>query len=81
MNKYYFSFGHGHVHRLNNKTFDVDCLLEIEAEDVGKARDIMFENFGPKWSMQYNDLPDMRHFPRGVMTLAQELIPLAYHEL
>jgi len=30
----------------------------------------MFENFGPKWSMQYDKLPDMRYFPNGTQSLS-----------
>ncbi len=73
MDSFYFSFGQAHAHRVNGKTFDCNSLVEIKAKDSGQARDIMFENFGPKWSMQYNNLPDMDYFPRGVIPLSGRL--------
>lgn len=64
----YFTFGQSHVHRVHGKTFDCDCVVKIEAEDAGKARDIMFRYFDYKWAFQYdNNPPDMAYFPRGIM--------------
>jgi hypothetical protein len=62
----YFTFGQIHVHSVNGKTFDKDCVVKITAED---ARQTMFDTFGRKWAMQYDDVPDLRHFPRGVIEL------------
>lgn len=39
MNKFYFTFGQNHAHSVEGKTFDKDCVVEIEAESSGKARD------------------------------------------
>jgi len=47
MNKFYFTFGFGQKHE--------NCFTVIEAGDREKAREIMFEKFGDKWSMQYDD--------------------------
>lgn len=38
----------------------------ITAED---PREVMFDTFGPKWAMQYEEPPDMRRFPRGIFEL------------
>jgi hypothetical protein len=67
--KYYFTFGQGHAHAYGGRTYDKDCVVEIEAESYDAARERMFEAFGPKWSMQYDKLPDMSYFPRGIFTL------------
>jgi hypothetical protein len=67
--KFYFTFGQSHTHSYNGKTLDKDCVVEIEAKDSNAARDKMFEAFGNKWSFQYDELPNMEFFPRGVMTL------------
>jgi len=49
MPKFYFTFGCGidDPHR--------NCYTVIEAKDDGEARDIMFDRFGNKWSMQYTE--------------------------
>jgi hypothetical protein len=56
----YFTLGQDHVHRHSGRTLDCDTVLKITAAD---PRSRMFELFGSKWAMQYDDNPpDMRHF-------------------
>lgn len=62
----WFTFGQNHAHSVNGKTFDKDVVVEIEAVD---PRAIMVELFGHKWSKEYETLPDLRLFPKGVVTL------------
>lgn len=71
MKKYYFTFGQAHVHSVNGKTFDKDCVVEIEAEDAMKAREIMLETFGQVWAFQYDSLEavDMSFYKRGIMKI------------
>lgn len=70
--KWYFSFGQDHTHRLNinglGVTVDCDCLLEIIGT-AGQTRAKMFELCGPKWAMQYKEADERRlsYFPRGVV--------------
>ena len=68
MTKHYFTFGQSHAHAVNGKTFDKDCVVEIEAED---PRSVMVEHFGQKWAFEYNRLEDitLAYYPRGVMKL------------
>ena len=61
-----FTFGQAHVHSVNGKTFDKDCVVKIIARD---PRRVMFDTFGRQWFMQYEDVPDLRHFSRGVIEL------------
>lgn len=63
---YYFSFGQNHVHRCNGHTLDKDVLVKIEAED---PRLIMVEHFGLNWSFEYDQIPDMKYFPKGIYNL------------
>ncbi len=66
MTTQYFTFGQDHVHSVSGFTYDKDVIVKITADD---PRQIMFDTFGPKWSMQYNEneLDDLlRWFPRGV---------------
>ncbi len=46
MNKYYFTFGFGQVHE--------GGYYVIEADNASDARTKMFNQFGDKWSMQYD---------------------------
>lgn len=64
----YFTFGQSHVHRVNGKTFDCDCVVKITAED---PRQTMFDTFGPKWAMQYDEMTPEREswYPRGIIDL------------
>ena len=67
--KNYFSFGQNHIHKIDGKIFDKDCIVLINVKTAARAREIMFETFGDKWSMHYTKLPDMSFFPRGVIEL------------
>lgn len=69
MKTYYFTFGQSHAHAYGGVTYDKDCVVSIDATDKEEARTKMFDAFGPKWSMQYDNLPDMSYFPRGVIKL------------
>ena len=42
-----FTFGSGQPHE--------GCYHVIKAESKEKCRELMFERFGQKWSMQYNN--------------------------
>jgi len=74
MAKYYFTFGQGHAHRVNGKTFDCDSVVEIEAESLNDARDKMVAAFGDKWSHCYGEYqPTMNYFPRGIIPLEHNI--------
>lgn len=62
----WFTFGQVHIHRVNGKVFDKDCVVRITAKE---PRDIMVKHFGAKWAFEYDNEPDMHHFPRGVFDL------------
>lgn len=59
----YFSFGGNHAHRINGHTLDHDSILKVTSDDP--RRDV-FEMIGSKWSMEYDELPEMHYFPRGI---------------
>lgn len=62
----YFTFGQCHVHSVNGRTFDKDCVVKITHFD---PRQEMFRHFGSKWSMEYTKPPRMELFPRGIIEL------------
>ena len=73
MEKFYFTFGQNHTHRYVQNgvgvTLDCDGVVEITAVDGNVAREIMFEAFGMKWSMQYPATKPnvLDYFPRGIV--------------
>ena len=71
LKKFYVTFGQAHAHAVAGKTFDRNCVCEIEAEDYGSARAKAFEAFGPVWAFMYEDLEKvkMEYFPRGLIKL------------
>ncbi len=69
MAKTYITFGQTHVHSINGKTFDKDCIAEVDLPE-DEARAI----FMPKFCFSYTDLSkiDMSFYPRGLISLENE---------
>jgi len=67
--KFYFTFGQDHIHRLPNTLVDRDCVIEIHADSYKDARLKMFDTFGRRWAFQYENIPNMNYFPRGIFNL------------
>lgn len=65
----YITFGQTHVHRVNGKTFDKDCVAVME--DVGlDSFTAISEVFGQKWSREFGELEwdektQLLYYPRG----------------
>lgn len=64
----YFTFGQCHYHNIDGRVFDKDTVVKITADD---PREVMFKTFGHKWSMQYDNPPNMDHFPGGIIELTE----------
>lgn len=62
----WFTFGQVHVHNVNGIIFDKDCVVEITSPN---PRETMFETFGRKWAMQYDEMPDVGYYQRGIIKL------------
>ena len=68
MVKTYVTFGQEHVHRVNNKTFDCDCVAVVDG-----GRDRVVELFELRFCFTYtqeqldNGQLDMSYYPRGVL--------------
>lgn len=71
--KTYVTFGQIHVHRINGKTFDKDCVAVIESENAKTGRELAFECFAGKFHRTYPedkfDMDHMKYFPRGLITV------------
>ncbi len=71
LNKYYFTLGQNHVHRINGHTIDCDCVPVVYAATYGKARDLFFEWTDGKFHQQYDnvDKVHLEYYPRGLVEL------------
>lgn len=78
MAKTYVTFGQAHVHRINGKTYDADCVAVIECEDAADGRKKAFEYFGDKFCLEYPekhfDFSSMVYFPRGLLHVNGQMI-------
>ena len=67
--KTYITFGQEHIHSINGKTFDKDCVAVIYSGSAAEGRDLAFEYFGPKFCFEYSEEywndEQMKYFPRG----------------
>lgn len=70
MEKFYVTFGYGHLHQFNGITIDQDIAGVIEAESEEKAREIVFSYFGDKFFTTYNEATfEPQYFPRGIFKI------------
>ena len=69
----YITFGQIHVHSVNGKTFDKDCIASIECKNYQDGRDKAFTYFNDKWHQAYikEDFPKehMQYYPRGIISV------------
>ena len=68
--KTFVTFGFDHAHSIGGKTFDKDCVAVIESESASRGRELAFEIFGRKFSMEYpedhwDDAKMSKYYPRG----------------
>lgn len=65
----YITFGQSHIHKIDNKTFDKDCVAVIISDSANEGRKLAFEIFGTKFCFEYPedkfDHSKMKYFPRG----------------
>lgn len=75
MPKFYFTCGQSHCHVVGGKTWDKGSILEVNSVDYDAAREFVFDQFGDKWSFQYEEdelegiLPFFRN---GIVTTITE---------
>ena len=70
----YFTLGQNHLHVLvdgeEERIIDSNTVIKITAEN---PRERIFSLFGPKWSMEYNEPPEMSSFPGGIYELGDHV--------
>ena len=62
--KTYVTFGQGHKHKINGKTFDKDCVAVVYG-DRDEVFRIFDRNFCFEYSEEYWEERKMEFFPRG----------------
>ena len=79
MNDMLVTFGQTHVHSINGKTFDKDCVAKIKCEDYDDGRAKAWYHFGSKFCFTYYgdelakcDDEFMQFFPRGIISVENE---------
>ena len=75
--KIYITFGQVHVHSVNGKTFDKDCVAVIDAESKLEGRKIARELFDNKYFTSYTEFGDdkLEYFPRGFLGVNISVCP------
>ncbi len=65
----YISFGQIHVHSINGKTLDKDCIAAIKCDNYEEGRAKAFEWFEGKFAFDYLEMSDetLSYFPRGII--------------
>lgn len=78
MKKTFITFGQSHIHKINGKTFDKDCVAVIEHDENQSGRDLAFTYFGKDWCFEYPQgrwsESKMVYFPRGYLTVNGQLL-------
>ena len=71
--KTYVTFGQVHVHSVNGKTFDKDCVAVIECESQKEGRDKAVNYFNNVFFTTYFeddwDEKALSYFPRGYINV------------
>lgn len=70
MSKFYITFGQVHVHSVNGKTFDKNCLAELESETKWEAHKTAMDIFNKMFHqvLSEGELKDaLPYYPRGVI--------------
>lgn len=74
MGKTYVTFGQIHVHSVNGKTFDKNCVAVIESDDIISGRNRVFAIFDRKFCTSYyedewKEADQLRYYPRGYINV------------
>lgn len=68
MAKTYITFGQIHVHSVDGKTFDKDCVAVVNLPEE-KARAVFWPKFHNSYTEEQFDPEIMQYYPRGLIEL------------
>lgn len=78
MPKHYVTFGQSHIHKIDNKVFDNNCVCVFAAKNHAAGRNKAVELFGDDFFTDYHDTDwdehRISHFPRGYIILSGRII-------
>ena len=63
--KYYITFGQSHIHKINGKVFDKDCVAVVEAGNPDNASALIFDLFSDRFCSCGTLVPNNKYYPRG----------------
>jgi hypothetical protein len=69
MREFWITFGQAHVHRVGPIILDRDIVLKVTAQNEEGAQALAYYYFGSKYASVYSTCPEMKYFPRGVVSL------------
>lgn len=67
--KCYVTFGQIHVHSINGKTLDKDCVAEFSAKNIISGHGHAMTIFDEKFHHCTEELPEMSYYPRGIINI------------
>ena len=71
--KTYVTFGQSHVHKIDSRTLDKDCVAVIHAESKEDGRKKAFELFNGKFCFEYFedefDKASLKYYPKGLIEI------------
>lgn len=70
--KWYITFGQVHVHSVNGRTFDKDCVAVINGATPEQCDKMAFEWFRGKFHEHSGQMPPIKYFPRGLIEVNPE---------
>jgi len=74
MAKTFVTFGQDHVHQIEDKIIDKDCVAVINCDSAEHGRQLAFEIFGKRFCFEYpekyfNGKEQMKYFHRGFINV------------
>jgi hypothetical protein len=76
--KTFVTFGQSHAHRVNNETFDCNCVAVIHHGATEDGRALAFDLFGGRFCFEYSeeefDMSTMAYFPRGFIDANEPIL-------
>lgn len=70
MAKFYITFGQAHAHAIGGRTYDRNCLAELEAESPKEAHETAMKIFNKRFHQCHTEeeLPRViDYYPRGII--------------
>lgn len=71
--KTFVTFGQTHIHKVNGKVFDKDCVAVINHSPNLDGNQVAFEYFGSRFSNAYPEkffrYDSVKLYPRGIIEL------------